>query len=102
MRSFKAAGALEVNRSGGSQIRSMWQSAEMKSYFIGTPLGADLAPVAAMRANPTKPSMHALIELQDGAVRILEETGQYFATALLPIRDGVGLVRRNDHLHARL
>jgi hypothetical protein len=24
-----------VNRSGGSQIRSMWQSAEMTSYFIG-------------------------------------------------------------------
>src|SRR5947208_12456048 len=35
MRSFRAAEALAVNRSGGSQIRSMWQSAEMTSYFIG-------------------------------------------------------------------
>src|SRR5271163_1405057 len=35
MRSFSAAGAWAVNRSGGSQIRSMWQSAEMTSYFIG-------------------------------------------------------------------
>src|ERR1700719_3719294 len=35
MRSFSAAEALAVNRSGGSQIRSMWQSAEMTSYFIG-------------------------------------------------------------------
>src|SRR5271155_1212775 len=35
MRSFIAAGALAVNRSGGSQIRSMWQSAEMTSYFMG-------------------------------------------------------------------
>jgi hypothetical protein len=24
-----------VNRSGGSQIKSIWQSAEMTSYFIG-------------------------------------------------------------------
>src|ERR1700726_2899271 len=35
MRFFSAAEALAVNRSGGSQIRSMWQSAEMTSYFIG-------------------------------------------------------------------
>src|SRR6266403_5219042 len=35
MRFFSTAEALAVNRSGGSQIRSMWQSAEMTSYFIG-------------------------------------------------------------------
>src|ERR1051325_9013226 len=34
MRSRNAAEALAVNRSGGSQIRSTWQSAEMTSYFI--------------------------------------------------------------------
>src|SRR5438270_350864 len=34
MRSRSAAEALAVNRSGGSQIRSMWQSAEITSYFI--------------------------------------------------------------------
>src|SRR6266853_1971347 len=37
MRSRTAAGALAVNRSGGSQIRSTWQSAEMTSYFIALP-----------------------------------------------------------------
>src|SRR5438105_8036595 len=34
MRSLNAAEALAVNRSGGSQTRSIWQSAEMTSYFI--------------------------------------------------------------------
>src|SRR5690348_8831616 len=34
MRSLNAAEAFAVNRSGGSQIRSTWQSAEMTSYFI--------------------------------------------------------------------
>src|ERR1051326_339360 len=34
MWSRNAAEALAVNRSGGSQIRSTWQSAEMTSYFI--------------------------------------------------------------------
>src|SRR6201997_5099949 len=42
MRSRSAAEALAVNRSGGSQIRSMWQSAEMTSYFIGMVLRASL------------------------------------------------------------
>src|SRR5580700_11330612 len=37
MRSFSAAGALALNRSGGSQIKSMWQSAEMTSYFMACP-----------------------------------------------------------------
>src|SRR5436190_511903 len=35
MRSFIAADALLVNRSGGSQIRSTWPSAEITSYFMG-------------------------------------------------------------------
>src|SRR5438270_6809085 len=34
MRSLNAADAFAVNRSGGSQITSIWQSAEMTSYFI--------------------------------------------------------------------
>jgi hypothetical protein len=34
MKSFIAADALEVNKSGGNQIRSTWQSAEIISYFI--------------------------------------------------------------------
>src|SRR5437868_1756093 len=41
MRSLTPAGALAVNRSGGSQIRSTWQSAEMTSYFIALPSFAD-------------------------------------------------------------
>ena len=35
MRSLRAAEALLVKRSGGSQIRSTWPSAEMTSYFMG-------------------------------------------------------------------
>src|SRR5260370_40488275 len=34
MRSFIAGGALAVNRSGGSQIRSVWQAGEVTEYFI--------------------------------------------------------------------
>src|SRR3989442_14052281 len=34
MRSFIAADAFVVKRSGGSQQRSTWQSAEMTSYFM--------------------------------------------------------------------
>ncbi len=34
MRSFSAAEAFLVKRSGGSQIRSTWPSAEMTSYFM--------------------------------------------------------------------
>src|SRR6516164_10468773 len=34
MRSLNAALAFSVKRSGGSQIRSRWLSAEMTSYFI--------------------------------------------------------------------
>src|SRR5262249_17443694 len=33
IRSFRRKGAFEVKRSGGSQMRSIWQSAEMNSYF---------------------------------------------------------------------
>src|SRR5215831_460843 len=36
MRSFIVAPALLVKRSGGNQIRSIWLSAEMASYFIFT------------------------------------------------------------------
>src|SRR5262245_20633994 len=32
MRSFSAAGASDVNRSGGNQMRSRWQSAEIRLY----------------------------------------------------------------------
>ena len=35
LESLVGAGAFVVNRSGGSQIKSIWQSAEMTSYFIG-------------------------------------------------------------------
>jgi len=34
MRSLNLADAFLVNRSVGSQIRSIWPSAEMTSYFI--------------------------------------------------------------------
>ena len=40
MRSLRAAEALLVKRSGGSQIRSTWPSAEMTSYFMGAFLRA--------------------------------------------------------------
>src|SRR3954470_6281119 len=38
MRSLNWAEAFLVKRSGGSQIRSTWPSAEMTSYFMGTVL----------------------------------------------------------------
>src|SRR5436309_220904 len=37
IRSLHSAGALVTKRSGGSQQRSMWQSAEIISYRIGEP-----------------------------------------------------------------
>src|ERR1041385_6538792 len=59
MRSRKAADAFAVNRSGGSQIRWIWQSAEITSYFMLLPSlrrgcsrvtrrGADYQPQAAL------------------------------------------------------
>src|SRR4030095_5950896 len=38
MRSFRAAGASETNSVGGSQIRSRWQSAEIRLEGIAAPL----------------------------------------------------------------
>src|SRR6267154_4603108 len=60
MRSLCAAGALAVNRSGGSQIRSTWQSAEMTSYFIGLPSLWDTVDVrVARRAGDCLPGILA-------------------------------------------
>src|SRR5918994_2193919 len=50
MRSLRAAEALLVNRSGGSQIRSTWPSAEMTSYFMARSSARDHPPVG--RAMP--------------------------------------------------
>src|SRR5882672_6790614 len=53
MRSFRAAEALLVKRSGGSQIRSTWPSAEMTSYFMGAfPPGRIIAPIAVASHPP--------------------------------------------------
>src|SRR5947208_6974162 len=64
MRSRNAAEALVVNRSGGSQIRSTWQSAEMTSYFIAlsssrshvsqTNACGSVRPVPGSQSNPRR------------------------------------------------
>src|SRR5882724_9795450 len=47
MRSLSAAEAFLVKRSGGSQIRSTWPSAEMTSYFMGA--------ILRRRSSPRRP-----------------------------------------------
>jgi hypothetical protein len=49
---------LAVNRSGGSQIRSTWPSAEMTSYFMGTLLQRGIIP-------PVGGSRQPLLALSD-------------------------------------
>src|SRR6266567_5718195 len=58
MRSLRDAEALRVKRSGGSQIRSTWPSAEMTSYFIGALLQVMIIP-------PPGPSCQPLLALSD-------------------------------------
>src|SRR5713226_60621 len=58
MRSLRDAEALRVKRSGGSQIRSTWPSAEMTSYFMGTLLQATIIP-------PPGPPCQPLLALSD-------------------------------------
>ena len=62
MRSLRAAEALRVKRSGGSQIRSTWPSAEMTSYFMGALLQATIIP-------PTGPPCQPLLALSDMSAR---------------------------------
>src|SRR5512145_3282797 len=50
MRSFSAAVALAVNRSGGSQQRSMWQSAEILVYCMShLPVHGGVEPAGGQR-----------------------------------------------------
>src|SRR3954453_15893369 len=51
MRSFMSRGAIDVNRSGGIQGISRWQSAEIRLYFMAQlPLRADCARLPPGRA----------------------------------------------------
>src|SRR6516164_3867121 len=78
MRSLYAALALAVKRSGGSQIRSRWESAEMTSYFIFR---------SSVRACDQHDSPEAQVRLKfpgnrnagraDGATRSQDATGQH-------------------------
>src|ERR1700730_12328810 len=58
MRSLRDAEALRVKRSGGSQIRSTWPSAEMTSYFMGALLWTTIIP-------PPGPPCQPLLALTD-------------------------------------
>src|SRR6266542_2729400 len=53
MRSLRAAEALLVKRSGGSQIRSTWPSAEMTSYCMGAILREASSPGMGCLASPS-------------------------------------------------
>src|SRR5215213_4229284 len=53
MRSLRAAEALLVKRSGGSQIRSTWPSAEMTSYFMSAILRPGSSSRRTRHASPS-------------------------------------------------
>src|ERR1044072_7250420 len=53
MRSLKAAEAFLVKRSGGSQIRSTWPSAEMTSYFMSAFLREGSSSYGTRHASPS-------------------------------------------------
>src|SRR4029077_8260965 len=59
MRSFIAGVALETNKSCGIQARSMWQSAEMQRYSIGSPFRYRFAQVAIYDNTHTPPPSRA-------------------------------------------
>src|SRR5882757_8658071 len=63
IRSLRAAEALLVKRSGGSQIRSTWPSAEMTSYCMGALLrGSIIASKALVSQYPAATLPHYMRE----------------------------------------